>query len=45
MSGLTGKVNVQGEQAEKLDEIGNAIFVQAFEYVDMVGAIVSEEMA
>ena len=44
MTGLTGAVNVQGEKVRKLDEVGNAIFVQAFEYVDIVGAIVSEEM-
>ena len=44
LTGLTGEVNVQGEQVEKLDEVGNAIFVEAFEYVDIVGAIVSEEM-
>ena len=45
MTGLTGAVNVQGEKVQKLDELGNTIFVQAFEYVDIVGAIVSEEMA
>ncbi len=45
MTGLTGAVNVQGEKVQKLDELGNTIFVQAFEYVDIVGALVSEEMA
>jgi fructose-1,6-bisphosphatase I len=44
MTGLTGEVNVQGEKVERLDEVGNAIFVEALEYVDIVGAIVSEEM-
>ncbi len=44
LTGATGKVNVQGEKVKKLDEIGNSAFVEAFEYVDMVGAIVSEEM-
>ncbi len=44
LTGLTGAVNVQGEQVRKLDEVGNAIFVEALEYVDIVGAIVSEEM-
>jgi fructose-1,6-bisphosphatase I len=44
MTGLTGEVNVQGEQVERLDKVGNAIFIEAFEYVDIVGAIVSEEM-
>jgi len=42
--GYTGEVNVQGEEVKKLDELGNAAFVDAFEYVDIVGAIVSEEM-
>src|SRR5512135_1848232 len=42
--GLTGAVNVQGEEVKQLDEVGNMIFVEAFEYVDIVGAIVSEEM-
>ncbi|TAL37137.1 MAG: class 1 fructose-bisphosphatase [Spirochaetes bacterium] len=45
MKGMTGEINVQGEEVKKLDEIGNTIFVEAFEYVDIVGAIVSEEMA
>jgi len=45
LTGLTGDINVQGEKVRKLDEVGNAIFVEAFEYVDLVGAIVSEEMA
>ncbi len=44
LTGLTGSVNVQGEQVRKLDTVGNSIFVEAFEYVDIVGAIVSEEM-
>jgi len=41
--GYTGKVNVQGEDVKKLDELGNDAFVDAFRYVDIVGAIVSEE--
>ena len=41
--GYTGEVNVQGEEVKKLDEIGNAAFVEAFEYVDIIGALVSEE--
>lgn len=45
LTGLTGDINVQGEKVRKLDAVGNAIFVEAFEYVDIVGAIVSEEMA
>jgi len=42
--GLTGEVNVQGEEVKKLDELGNTAFVEAFEYVDIVGALVSEEL-
>ncbi|MDZ7703457.1 MAG: class 1 fructose-bisphosphatase [Trueperaceae bacterium] len=43
--GRTGTKNVQGEEVKKLDEIGNEIFVEAFEYVDIVGMLVSEEMS
>ncbi len=43
--GRTGTQNVQGEEVKKLDEIGNEIFVEAFEYVDIVGMLVSEEMS
>lgn len=41
--GYTGEVNVQGEEVKKLDELGNTAFVEAFEYVDIIGALVSEE--
>lgn len=41
--GYTGDVNVQGEDVKKLDELGNSVFAEAFEYVDIVGALVSEE--
>jgi fructose-1,6-bisphosphatase I len=44
LRGLTGAINVQGENVKKLDELGNSIFIEAFEYVDIVGAIISEEM-
>jgi fructose-1,6-bisphosphatase I len=44
LRGLTGTVNVQNEQVKKLDEVGNSVFIEAFEYVDIVGALVSEEM-
>ena len=44
LRGLTGELNVQGEEVKKLDELGNAIFVESFEYVNIVGALVSEEM-
>lgn len=43
-TGLTGKVNVHGEQIKKLDQIANDIFVESFEYLDLVSMVVSEEM-
>ncbi len=42
--GRTGEINVQGEEVKKLDQLSNEAFTEAFEYVDIVGAIVSEEM-
>ena len=42
--GQTGDANVQGERVKILDDLGNRVFVEAFEYVDMVGTVVSEEM-
>jgi fructose-1,6-bisphosphatase I len=44
LKGLTGETNVQGEKVKKLDKLGNDSFVEAFEYVGIVGALVSEEM-
>lgn len=44
LKGATGKTNVQGEEVEKLDQLSNQAFIEAFEYVDIVGALVSEEM-
>jgi fructose-1,6-bisphosphatase I len=44
LRGYTGAVNVQQEKVEKLDALGNAAFVEAFDYVEIVGALVSEEM-
>jgi fructose-1,6-bisphosphatase I len=44
LMGLTGKTNIQNEKVQKLDELGNAIFVDSFDYVDIVGAVVSEEL-
>jgi fructose-1,6-bisphosphatase I len=44
LKGLTGETNVQGEEVKKLDKLGNDAFVEAFDYVGIVGAIVSEEM-
>jgi fructose-1,6-bisphosphatase I len=42
--GLTSEINVQGEKVKKLDKLGNAVFVESFEYVDIIGALVSEEL-
>jgi fructose-1,6-bisphosphatase I len=42
--GLANEINVQGEEVKKLDKLGNAIFQESFEYVDIIGALVSEEM-
>jgi fructose-1,6-bisphosphatase I len=44
LRGNTGTVNVQNERVKKLDEIGNSVFIEAFDYVDIVAALVSEEM-
>ncbi len=44
IKGMTGETNVQGEEVEKMDRLSNNAFMEAFEYVDIVGALVSEEM-
>ena len=44
IKGTTGTINVQGEQVKKLDRLSNDAFIEAFEYVDIIGAVVSEEM-
>jgi fructose-1,6-bisphosphatase len=44
LKGLTGTTNIQGEAVEKLDKLSNDAFIEAFEYVDIVGTLVSEEM-
>lgn len=43
-TGLTGAVNVHGEQVKELDQISNDIFVDCFKYLDLVSFVVSEEM-
>ena len=43
LKGLTGTENVQGEAVKKLDALGNTVFEEAFDYVDIVGAMASEE--
>ncbi len=44
LKGLTGNTNIQGEKVKKLDILSNDVLVEAFEYVGIVGAVVSEEM-
>jgi fructose-1,6-bisphosphatase I len=44
LRGLAHEVNVQGEEVEKLDKLGNSIFAESFEYVDIIGALISEEV-
>jgi hypothetical protein len=44
LTGTTGQTNVQGESVKPLDLIGNQAFIEALEYVDIVGILVSEEM-
>jgi fructose-1,6-bisphosphatase I len=42
--GYTGETNVHGEKVKKLDEWGNQVFLDAFEHVDPVCSLISEEM-
>ncbi len=44
IKGITGETNIQGEEVKQMDSLSNTAFMEAFEYVDIVGAIVSEEM-
>jgi fructose-1,6-bisphosphatase I len=44
LKGSTGKTNVQGEKVKKLDKLSNDVFIEAFDYVGIVGALASEEM-
>jgi fructose-1,6-bisphosphatase I len=44
IKGITGETNIQGEEVKQMDSLSNTAFMEAFEYVDLVGAIVSEEM-
>lgn len=43
-TGLTGETNIHGEAVKELDQIANDIFVDSFEYLDLVSMVVSEEM-
>ena len=42
--GLTGEVNVQGEEVKALDMISNDIVLQVFKNIDVVKSLASEEM-
>ena len=42
--GVSGTVNVQGEQQEKLDALANEIFLDAFAWGQLVPTVVTEEM-
>lgn len=42
--GSTGEINVQGEVTQKLDQISNDAFLEAFTYGQLVSELVSEEM-
>ena len=42
--GATGEINVQGEMTQKLDQIANDAFLEAFEYGQLVSELVSEEL-
>jgi len=44
LTGTTDQTNVQGESVKPLDLIGNQAFIEALEYVDIVGMLISEEM-
>ena len=42
--GLTGEVNVQGEEVQKLDEYANDVLRKALDHTGSVAALASEEM-
>ena len=42
--GVSGEVNVQGEQQQKLDALANEIFLDAFAWGQLVPTVVTEEM-
>jgi fructose-1,6-bisphosphatase I/sedoheptulose-1,7-bisphosphatase len=42
--GVSGDVNIQGEQQQKLDALANEVFLEAFAYGQLVPTIVTEEM-
>ncbi len=42
--GLTGKVNIQGEEVQKLDDFANAVFVSSFNHGELLCVMASEEV-
>jgi fructose-1,6-bisphosphatase I len=42
--GVTGEVNVQGEEVKRMDQYANRIFIRAFEQSGLVCRLASEEM-
>jgi fructose-1,6-bisphosphatase I len=42
--GLTGRINVHGEQVQKLDEFANVTIIQALDHTGLLAAMASEEM-
>ena len=42
--GLTGEINVQGEEVQKLDEYANEVMRKALDHTGSVAALASEEM-
>ncbi len=43
--GLTGQINTQGEEVQKLDEYANEVIRRALDHTGSVAALASEEMA
>ncbi len=42
--GLTGRINVHGEQVQKLDEFANTTIIHALDHTGLLAAMASEEM-
>jgi len=42
--GLTGKINIQGEEVQKLDEFANSVFVNSFAHRGLLCVMASEEV-
>ncbi|MFQ5607072.1 MAG: class 1 fructose-1,6-bisphosphatase [Candidatus Zixiibacteriota bacterium] len=44
MLGDTGKINIQGEEVQRLDEYSNDRFIEVFQRNRLIGSLISEEM-